>query len=251
MQLETVVAELEKDPETYDPANYVVVVFGHPGIGEPWGWRIEGHHLSLNFTHAPGDGEGDGESVTVTPTFFGANPATVERGPFAGLRVLGAEEDLGRQLMRSLDGARRDRALIRAQAFDDILTGPGREASLRAAAPAGVALGAIEEECRNLAMLIIDQFLGAMKPSIAEAERQRLRDAGLDRIHFAWAGALEPRHPHYYRLHGPTLVIEYDNTQNDANHIHSVWHDPQREFGVDLLRRHYEHASHQAARHSH
>jgi hypothetical protein len=241
MWLETVLADQEKDPDTYDSGNYVVTVFGHPGNTEPWGWRVEGHHLSLNFTHAA-------EDVTATPTFFGAHPATVAHGPLAGLRVLGAEEDLGRRLMHGLDGALRDRALIRARAFDDILTGPGREASLRQAI--GLALSAMAEEQRNLIMLIIDQFLGAMKPSIAEAERQRLREAGLDRIHFAWAGGLEPRQPHYYRVHGPTLVIEYDNTQNGANHIHSVWHDPHRDFGADLLRRHYEHASHATGRDS-
>jgi hypothetical protein len=237
MRLETVLVELEQDPETYGPGNYVVIVFGHPGNGDTWGWRIEGHHLSLNFTHAR-------EGVTVTPIFFGANPATVENGPLAGLRVLGAEEDLGRRLIRSFDGPRRERALIRTEAFDDILTGPGREASLRQ--PTGVALADMAGDQRDMTMLIIDQFLGAMQPAIAEADRGRLRAAGLDRIHFAWAGGLEPRQPHYYRLHGPTLVIEYDNTQNDANHIHSVRHDPQRDFGRDLLRHHYEHGAHAA-----
>jgi Protein of unknown function (DUF3500) len=235
MRLETVLAGPETDSDTYDPGNYAVVAFGHSGSGDPWGRRIEGHHLSLNFTHAP-------EGVTVTPAFFGAHPATVEHGPLKDLRVLGSEEDLGRQLIRRLDDALRHRALIRVRAFDDILTGPGRETSLRR--PVGVALGEIADEHRNLMMLILDRFLGAMQPAIAEAERRRVREGGLDRLHFGWAGGIEPRQPHHYRLHGPTLVLEYDNTQNDANHIHSVWHDPQREFGADLLRRHYEHASH-------
>lgn len=90
-----------------------------------------------------------------------------------------------------------------------------------------------------------------MAAPLAERVRRRLRDAGIERVHFGWAGALEPRQPHYYRLHGPSLVIEYDNTQNDANHIHSVWHDPADEFGADLLRQHYEHASHGRKSHSH
>ena len=94
-------------------------------------------------------------------------------------------------------------------------------------------------------MRIIEEFIGTMRP--AEAERARIREAGIEHIHFAWAGSLEPRQPHYYRLHGPTLLIEYDNTQNEANHIHSVWHDPGRDFGADLLRRHYEHLPHAGA----
>jgi hypothetical protein len=244
MQLDAVVAEIENDHKTYDPLNYVFSIFGQPGNGAPWGWRIDGHHLSLNFTHAP-------EGISVTPTFYGANPATVEHGPLQGLRVLGAEEDLGRELIRSLDEGQRQTAIIRHAAFEDILTGPGRETSLKR--PLGLALGQMSEHHRGLALRIIEEFIGTMKPAIAEAERTRLRAAGLEHIHFAWAGALEPRQPHYYRLHGPNLVIEYDNTQNDANHIHSVWHDPTRAFGGDLLARHYEHASHRphAAAHHH
>src|SRR5690349_11629051 len=179
--------------------------------------------------------------------FYGANPAEVEHGPRAGLRVLGNEEDLGRQLIRGLGEDQRATAIIAAKAFDDIITGPGREDSLRQ--PVGLAFAAMTEPHRNLVTQIIEEFVGTMNSGTAEAERARIRDAGLERIHFAWAGGLEPRQPHYYRLHGPTLVIEYDNTQNEANHIHSVWHDPTRDFGADLLRRHYEHLSHHAGRH--
>jgi hypothetical protein len=235
MWLENVLAEVEKDPETYGPLNYVFTVFGEPAGRKPWGWRVDGHHLSLNFTHTP-------DGVAVTPCVYGANPATVEHGEHAGLRVLGAEEDLGRELIRSLPEAQREMAIIAREAFDDIITGPGREGSLEA--PAGVAFAAMAAAQRGLAMRIIDEFVGTMRPATAEAERARIRDAGLDHIHFAWAGALEPRRPHYYRLHGPALLIEYDNTQNDANHIHSVWHDPGRDFATDLLRRHYQHSSH-------
>ena len=98
-------------------------------------------------------------------------------------------------------------------------------------------------------MRIIEDFIGTMRPDVAEAERARIRDAGLEHIHFAWAGSTEPRRPHYYRLHGPNLLIEYDNTQNEANHIHSVWHDPGHDFATDLLLRHYEHHRHRAGHH--
>jgi hypothetical protein len=235
MQLDSVVAQITQDPVTYDPGNYSVTVFGLPSGREPWGWRIEGHHLSLNFLHAA-------ESVTVTPAFFGAHPACVEHGRLKGLRVLGAEEDLGRQLVRSLQDGLRRRAIIGDEAFDDILTGPGRETSLRQ--PAGIAVDALERDQRELVHRIIEQFIGTLEPAQAAAERLRLEAAGIGQIHFGWAGSLEPRRPHYYRLHGPTVVIEYDNTQNDANHIHTVWHDPTREFGVDLLRAHYAAGTH-------
>ncbi|MBV9583698.1 MAG: DUF3500 domain-containing protein [Alphaproteobacteria bacterium] len=235
MRLENVLAEIERDPETYGPLNYNVTVFGEPGAKKPWGWRIDGHHLSLNFAHTP-------DGIAVTPAFFGANPANVEHGPHAGLRVLGGEEDLGRELIRGLPDAQRDRAVIARDAFDDIITGPGREGSLQR--PAGLALGAMDDAHRNLAMRIIEEFVGTMRTDMAEAERARIGAAGLGRIHFAWAGSLEPRQPHYYRLHGPNLLIEYDNTQNDANHIHSVWHDPGHDFATDLLRRHYQHHRH-------
>ena len=241
MWLENVLAETEGDPETYGQLNYAVTVFGEPGGNGAWGWRVDGHHLSLNFTHTP-------EGVAVTPAFFGANPAIVEHGPRAGLRVLGAEEDLGRQLIRGLPDAQRMTATIAADAFEDIITGPGREGSL--SRPAGLALGGMEERHRNLAMRLIEEFIGTMRPAVAETERARIREAGLEHIHFAWAGGLEPRRPHYYRLHGPNLLIEYDNTQNEANHIHSVWHDPGHDFATDLLRHHYQHHSHRAGHHA-
>ncbi len=237
MRLEPLVAAIEEDFETYHPLNYALTIFGTPGAA-PWGWRIEGHHLSLNFTHLP-------NGIAVTPAFYGAHPATVETGALAGLRVLGAEEDLGRQLIRSLDQAQRESAVIRAKAFADILTGPGREKSLKE--PQGLALGKMKEAHRAIALRIIEEFTATLRPELARAEEERLRAAGIDSIRFAWAGSLEPRQPHYYRLHGPALVIEYDNTQNDANHIHSVWHDPERSFGADLLRHHYEEGAHHLA----
>lgn len=116
--------------------------------------------------------------------------------------------------------------MIAAKPFEDIITGPGREKSLRQ--PVGVSFGAMTDGDRSLALRIIEEFIGALRPTTVEAERSRIRQAGLERLHFAWAGSLEPHQPHYYRLHGPTLVIEYDNTQNEADHIHSVGHDAIR-----------------------
>ncbi|MGH7398583.1 MAG: DUF3500 domain-containing protein, partial [Candidatus Rokuibacteriota bacterium] len=219
-----------------DPDNYLVTIFGTPGPGAPWGWRLEGHHLSLNFTLVPG------RPVAMTPAFMGANPAQVASGARKGLRALAAEQDLGRALARSLSEAQRARTVIAAESLGDIVTGPGRADSL--ATPAGLALADMTGDQRNLAGRLIEEYARNMRSELADQELSRMREAGLTRIHFAWAGPLDPGRAHYYRLHGPTLLIEYDNTQNNANHIHSVWHDPRRDFGLDLLRAHYQRGHH-------
>jgi hypothetical protein len=214
-----------------DPENYAVTVFGLPGATAPWGWRLEGHHLSLNFTLVPG------KPVAMTPAFFGANPAEVRSGPQQGLRTLARETDLALALVRSLDASQRGRMVIGAQSLGDIVSGPGRGASL--AAPAGLPLADMTGEQRALAVRLVEEYARNMRAELAEAELRRMQAAGVTDLHFAWAGALEAGKASYYRLHGPTLLIEYDNTQNDANHIHSVWHDPKNDFGQDLLRAHY------------
>jgi len=239
IQLEEVLRRIETFGLSRDPENYAFTVFGNPGAAAPWGWRVEGHHLSLNFTLVPG------QPVAVTPAFLGANPAEVPSGPKKGLRTLAAEHDLGRSLVGRLTDAQRQRTVIAAQSHGDIVTGPGRGDSL--ATPAGLPLTDMTGEQRGLAARLIEEYARNMRSELAEQELRRMRDAGLERIHFAWAGALEAGRAHYYRLHGPTLLIEHDNTQNNANHIHSVWHDPRRDFGLDLLRAHYERGQHHHA----
>ena len=219
-----------------DPENYAVTVFGAPGAAAPWGWRLEGHHLSLNFTLVPG------KPIAMTPAFLGANPAEVPAGPHKGLRALAAEQDLARTLARSVEPGLRPRLLIGAQSLGDIVSGPGRAPSLAAAA--GLPLADMTGDQRALALRLVEEYARNMRAELAEAELRRLREAGVESLHFAWAGSFESGKAHYYRLHGPTLLIEYDNTQNDANHVHSVWHDPRNDFGQDLLRAHYERGHH-------
>ena len=216
-----------------DPENYAVTIFGTPGSDAPWGWRMEGHHLSLNFALAPG------RAVAVTPAFMGANPATVGAGPHKGLRTLGDEQDLGLALARSVSAALRPRMVIAASAPGDIVSGPGRAESLRT--PQGVPLSDLTAEQRVHALRLVETYARNMRAEQAEHELARVREAGVEKLSFAWAGPLEPARPHYYRLHGPTLLIEYDNTQNGANHIHSVWRDPRGDFGLDPLAAHYRH----------
>ena len=216
-----------------DPENYSITVFGHPAAAAPWGWRLEGHHLSLNFTLVPG------KPIAMTPAFLGANPAEVPAGPHQGLRALAAEQDLARTLARSVEPRLRPRLIIDTRALGDIVSGPGRALSL--ATTAGLPLADLTGDQRSLALRLVEEYAQNMRAELAAEELRRVREAGIESLHFAWAGSLEPGKAHYYRLHGPTLLIEYDNTQNDANHIHSVWHDLRNDFGLDLLRAHYLH----------
>ena len=232
MRLEGVLRQLETfGAFTRDPDNYAVTIFGTPGAAGPWGWRVEGHHLSLNFAVVPG------RAVSVTPAFFGANPAEVPSGPLRGLRALRDEQDLGLALVASLDAAQRARATLAAEPLGDIVSGPGREDRLRV--PAGVPLGDLADASRALAVRLLETYARNMQGDVAERELRKIHGAGIGRVHFAWAGPVDAKRPHYYRLHGPVVLIEYDNTQNGANHIHSVWHSPGSDFGADLLGAHY------------
>jgi hypothetical protein len=222
-----------------DPDNYAVTIFGTPGADARWGWRLEGHHLSLNFTLVPG------KPIAVTPAFFGANPAEVPKGPLKGLRALAREQDLGRQLAQAMDDTQRRRMVIATNSLGDIVSGPGRSESLTV--PAGVPAADLTAAQREILVKLVEEYARNMHTDVAEEELRRVREAGLDRLHFAWAGPLEPGRAHYYRIHGPTLLIEFDNTQNAANHIHSVWHDPRRDFAADLLRAHYHMGGHEMA----
>src|SRR5215813_4794582 len=233
IRLEEVLRRLETFGLLRDPDNYAFTVFGAPGPSAPWGWRLEGHHLSLNFTLVPG------KPVAMTPAFFGANPAQVPSGPERGLRVLAAEQDMARALVQGLNEAQRTRTVIAAQSLGDIVSGPGRADSI--ASPTGLALADMSGDQRVQAVRLVEEYARNMRAELAEQELSRMRQADPLLIRFAWAGPIEPGKAHYYRLHGPTLLIEYDNSQNDANHIHSVWHDPRRDFGLDLLKAHYDH----------
>ena len=242
MSLEGILRELEKDrpgnEARRDPEKYWLSVFGTPSASEPWGWRFEGHHLSLNFSSV------SGLAVAATPLFLGANPAEVRAGPHAGQRVLAAEEDLARQLMLSLNEADRKTALLAADAPEEVFTVPGKPIDL--GKPAGLAFAAMPPLQQRQLEQLIAQVARTLRGELAREALRAIRHAGLDRVHFAWAGGLERGEGHYYRVHGPTFIIEYDNTQNDANHIHVVWHSLESNFGLDALQRHYQQHSHGA-----
>jgi hypothetical protein len=218
-----------------DPGRYYVSVFGKPGTF-PWGWRFEGHHLSLNVT-LPAAGH-----VAVTPFFAGAHPATVHDGPNRGFRLLGASEDLARQIMAGLTDVQRRSAIISDRSFGEIVASPQRERDL--GQPRGLELGQMDPAQRALVEALMDRFLGTLAPDLVAAQKKRVMDQGIAAFRFAWAGSLTPGQAHYFRVHGPATVIEHDNTQNGANHIHAVWRDLATDFGRDALADHYRRQPH-------
>jgi hypothetical protein len=231
MQLETVLQQIDRFPITLvrDPQQYALTIFGNPAIN-PWGWRLEGHHVVLHFMVITD------ELVAVTPAFFGVYPAEVPIGHLKGLRTLAREQDLGFQLVQSLTPQQRDRTLITTRSLDDIVTDPRRSETLREMI--GLPLNEMSDAQRELAKTLLEEYVCNVRGEFAQAQLQRIDEVGLDKIHFAWAGSLEPGQARYYRLHGPTVLIEYDNTQNNANHIHTVWRDLTNDFGTDYLRKH-------------
>ncbi|MFN2493645.1 MAG: DUF3500 domain-containing protein [Pyrinomonadaceae bacterium] len=219
-----------------DPELYFVTVFGRPALDAPWGWRVEGHHLSVNFS-----------SVTrglyaLTPTFMGARPAVVAHGKHVGASILSAESEIARELLKSLDRQQLAQGIVEASAPQEIVTGNNRKVSL--GAPVGIPVSLMRGDQRALLMRLVEEYVNNWRSDFAGGELERIRRAGVERLHFAWAGSSDFGKPHYYRIHGPKLLIEYDNTQNNANHIHTVYRDLENDFGVDMLRRHYEKSKH-------
>lgn len=224
-----------REAERFGSEFYFFTVFGTPSADRAWGWRLEGHHLSLSFTSAGG-------LTVATPQFMGTNPARVETGPYAGWRLLGAEEELGRAFIASLDEGQRDAARLSAEAPGDIITGP--ESETRLVAFEGIRASALNADQRSGLRRLIEQYVGSLRAELAADELKAMKEAGFERVHFAWAGSTEPGRLLYYRVHGPTLVIEFDNTLDNPNHIHSVLHGRDA-MGVDLLREHYANSSHE------
>lgn len=219
-----------------DPDLYFFTIFGEPSESGTWGYRVEGHHVSQNYTILKG-------TVIDAPSFFGANPAEIREGPRKLLQVLAWEQELARRLMQSLDSGQRAAAVIQEAAYPDIITSNSRQAAL-AGEPSGIALEEMNPDQRDALARLLDEYVLNVPQELAKSRRRQVDQAG-ERLYFAWAGGIEPGEPHYYRIQAPAFLVEYDNTQNGANHIHSVWRDFEGDFGRDLLREHYG-ASHSA-----
>ena len=248
MDLETILGALEaaqraaaaqpprNAPIVRDQEGYFFSVFGTPSPKDTWGWRVEGHHISLHFTVV------NGTLVAGSPAFFGSNPAEVREGPKKGLRILGAEEDAARALLASLDESQKGKAIVNAAAPGDMLT--MNQTDIKPLAPTGLSAASMTSAQVDLLKKLIDVYVGYMADDIASERIAKVKKAGFDKIGFAWAGETERGKKHYYRVQGPTFLIEYDNTQNDGNHIHSIWRDFDGDFGRDLLREHLKSVAH-------
>jgi hypothetical protein len=222
-----------------DPELYAFAIFGEPGGAAPWAWRAGGHHLGLHFTVV------DRVQIAPTPLFFGANPAEVRHGSDIGLRTLPDEEDLARELLHGLEPERKRVAIVSPTAPRDLLTDAYRSAN-PAVPPRGLAFGGMAGDERERLAKLIRLYVDRAASEIAEAQWRKIEQAGLESITFAWAGGEDPGEGHYYAVKGPTFLIEYDKTQDGANHIHSVWRDFTNDWGEDLLAAHYA-AAHRAA----
>jgi hypothetical protein len=237
MALESVLGDIERrtgrdDWSRRNPEHYWFAVFGEPDGRGPWAWRVGGHHVAIPVTLV------DTDFIAVTPLFFGANPATVPHGPLAGRRTLAEEEDLARVLLSRLRPAQKTIAIVDPVAPADILTKDYRSADPNAV-PCGVPYEQLDGDQRDALARLVRHYVERAAHEIAALEWRRIAAAGLDRVCFAWAGSEARGQGHYYAVRGPRFMIEYDNTQNDANHIHSVWRDFSNDWGGDLLAAHY------------
>ncbi|GAB4040708.1 DUF3500 domain-containing protein [Spirosoma jeollabukense] len=259
IDMENVLRVIDNRPpnDTYrDPENYSFTIFGDPSTKNPWSWRIEGHHLSLQFMSLTG------QVLAQTPTFFGSNPGILEYDtqmadkrmsdprvkdlPQKGRQILKQETEKAFALLKTLDADQRKQAVIAMVAYPEIVTSNKRVASIEKMD--GLRLGDMKPDQRALFMELLQVYMTNYRITLAKQQMAKLDKAGLDNIRFAWAGDLTPELGEgkgwYYRIHGPTILIEYDNTQTNANHIHTVVRDLTNDWGEDLLKQHYQTTNH-------
>ncbi len=240
--LEDVLRAIENEPRR-DAELYYFTVFGEVSENGAWGWRYEGHHASLNWTLVEGRVAGS------SPQFMGANPADVDVGPHEGTRALAAEEDLARELVTSLSADQARLAVVSASApFGPaaplgIVTGSSREAAMQEGN--GIAYDELDDMQKGPLLSLIQEYATTQPPAVAQARLGRVK-AELASVRFAWMGGREKGQGHYYRIQGSSFLIEYDNTQGNANHIHSVWREFKGDWGKDVLAEHYRTAPHHA-----
>ena len=241
IQLENVLREVENRPvnDTYrDRGNYSFSIFGNPATDIIWGWRLEGHHLAFNFSSE------NNRLISGTPSFFGSNPGVVLSGPEKGKHILKDETELGFALLHSLNKEQKEKAIFSNEAPAEILTAASRHAMINE--PKGILYKELETSQQTIFMQLLSLYIHRYTRSFADVMMKEIEQAGLNDLRFAWAGDQQPGvgHPHYYRIHGSTIVIEYDNTQNNANHIHTVIRDLKMDFGGDELLKHYKKDQH-------
>jgi hypothetical protein len=235
-QLEDLLKEIEKRPadDHYrDTGNHHFSIFGIPANNTIWGWRFEGHHMSFNFSFDKK------QLISGTPAFLGSNPGRVLAGAWKDKEVLKEETEEGAALLVSLSAEQRTKAITAVKAPADILSFDKRKADL--GTPKGISYAEMNPAAQQQLLQLVKVYVNRFTRLFATDMLKEITAAGLEHLYFCWEGDTEPGvgHPHYYRVQGPTLLIEYDNTQNNANHVHSVLRDLKHDFGGDLLLEHY------------
>jgi hypothetical protein len=232
MSLDDVLFLLEKEGDwaarrqRRDPLNYSLSIFGTPSDRGTWGWRLEGHHLSLNYTIK------DGHVVASTPEFFGANPALIDAGPGRSIRVLAPEEDIAREILRTCTPEQMKTIHISTKAPNDIWNTNRRQPEL--APVVGLAAADMTRDQRALLKHLLGEYLKNMPADVRAQREAKIEASGFDKIRLGWWGSLEKNERHAYRVQGPTFLIEYNNTQNNANHLHTVWRNAEGDFDLPL-----------------
>ena len=232
MDLENVLKVINPGNPHRIPENYYIAFYGTPHRDSTWGWTFQGHHVVLNFTIVK-------DKIAYTPFFFGANPAEIKDGPSQGYRVISAEEDIAYSLIKSFSTDQLNKAVFQAIPFVEIVTFTATQVAPMPAV--GIAARDLDGTQKNLLSLLLSAHLSAMPDSTASTRLKSIQADDFDSIHFGWAGSIDHGKPHYYRIQGKSFLVEFDNTQNNANHIHEVWRDFDGDFGRNLLLEHYQH----------
>ncbi|MCL6259399.1 DUF3500 domain-containing protein [Aquiflexum sp. TKW24L] len=235
IDLENILLEISGDSVMRNPENYSVAFYGNPEKDSLWAFSFEGHHISLNFTI-------HNEKVEIAPRFFGANPAKILSGPRKGERTLQKEEDLGFELINSLSAEQREVAIFQQEPFFDIVT--GNSAEVEPLSPVGIMYGQLNRNQQLIFLKLLDEYLSTMPAEQAKKRMNNIKDEEINEVRFGWAGATVLGEGHYYRIQGKSFLIEFDNVQNKANHIHTVWRDFDGDFGRDMIREHYKNSDH-------
>jgi hypothetical protein len=233
MQLEKLLADAEVVGFPRGSENYTLAIFGSPGMDSDWGWRFEGHHLSLNFAVANGE-------ISVTPTFFGASPAAIRTGTLAGFRSQHYVHDAGLALVNALSDAQRAVAIEDGNPPFDIVSGTlnrprGSWDDWKSLPETGIAISSLDAQQKQLVQHILDEVVTVYRPEISRAY---LAQVDVNELRFTWYGSTLGNEAHYWRLDGPDFFFEYDLVQGDGNHVHAVWRSKQGDFGADLLMQH-------------
>ena len=210
--------------ERRDPGKYYLSIFGEPAETGLWGWRLEGHHLCLNFSIK------DGKVISSTPEFFGANPGTIDAGKDRQIRVLGPEEDIARQILKHCTPEQQKLCWVSKEAPGEV-PGPNIPQPV-VSDPVGLPVSKMSDDQKKLLQDLLGEYLKNLPEDVEQDRRKAINSAGLDKITFAWYGEPDLHQAHHYRVQGPTFVIEYNNTQNNANHVHSMWRNLAGDFAL-------------------